>query len=160
MENPLARQNALVMQDVDDELLVYDLQTDKAHCLNRSAVLIWKLCDGTNSIDDIVRRFEETDGARITEDFVWLALSQLHENRLLDSTLPPRFTGQSRRQALKTIGRASAVALPLVAALVVHPRSTGIPISCGGCTSPGACLTWTQCPSTTNCNPSAICAPS
>ena len=50
MENPVARQNALVMQDVDDELLIYDLQTDKAHCLNRSAVLVWKLCDGTNSI--------------------------------------------------------------------------------------------------------------
>jgi hypothetical protein len=156
MENPVARQDGLVMQKVLDELLVYDLRTDKAHCLNRSAALVWKLCDGTNSVDDIVRKFEATDGGKITEDFIWLALNQLHENRLLDSTLPPRFTGQSRRELLKKIGYVSA-ALPLIASLVAPARMQSL--SNCVCVNPGQCISMTTCPSTTNCNFIGICAP-
>jgi hypothetical protein len=156
MENPVARRNALVTLDVTDETLVYDLETNKAHCLNRSAALIWKLCDGTNNIGDIARRFEETNGGRITEDFVWLGLSQLGESRLLDSTLPPRSAGRSRRQLLKTIGQVSA-ALPLIASLVAPARLQSL--SNCICINPGMCINAIGCPSTTFCNSRGVCAP-
>ena len=51
--NPMARQNGLVVQEMPDEVLVYDLDTNKAHCLNNSAALVWRACDGTNSVADI-----------------------------------------------------------------------------------------------------------
>ena len=157
MENPVARQHSLVTLDVADETLVYDLQTNKAHCLNHSAAIIWKLCDGTNDIGAIARRFEaDTHSGKVTDDFVWLALSQLDDNRLLDSVLPPRSTARSRRQLLKTIGYASA-ALPMIASLVVQSRSGSL--SCDGCVNPGSCLNMVGCPSTTFCNSLGMCAP-
>ena len=61
-QNPMARQNGLVVQEMPDEVLVYDLDTNKAHCLNQSAALVWKSCDGNNSVGDIVRQFESNGG--------------------------------------------------------------------------------------------------
>ncbi len=43
---PLARKADLVTKEVADEVLVYDLKSHKAHCLNQTAALVWKYCDG------------------------------------------------------------------------------------------------------------------
>ena len=155
-DNPLARQNGLVVQEMPDEVLVYDMDTNKAHCLNQSAAFVWRSCDGSNSVADIVRQFESNGNGRVTEDFVWLAIDQLNENGLLESGVAPRFAGQSRRQVLKTIGLASVVALPVIASLVAPQNALGV-VSCG-CNGPGNCMN-TGCPSTTNCNGSSLCAP-
>lgn len=155
--NPMARQNGLVVQEMPDEVLVYDLDTNKAHCLNNSAALVWRACDGTNSVADIVRQFESNGAGKVTEDFVWLAIDQLNENNLLEGTVAPRFSGQSRRQVLKTIGLASMVAIPVIASLVA-PQSALGSVSCA-CTDPGQmtqCQTMTGCPSQT-CNANGQC---
>ena len=151
----MARQNGIVVQEMPDEVLVYDLDTNKAHCLNQSAALVWKSCDGSNSVADIVKQFD----GKVTEDFVWLAIDQLNETGLLQSEVAPRFAGQSRRQVLKTIGLASMVALPVIASLVA-PTNTLAATSCV-CTGsgPGQGCAGRACPSTTNCNPLGLCAP-
>lgn len=154
--NPLARQNGIVVQEMPDEVLVYDLDSNKAHCLNKSAAFVWKSCDGSNTVGDIVKQFEATGGGKVTEDFVWLAIDQLNENGLLANEVAPRFQGQSRRQVLKTIGLASMVALPIIASLVA-PTSALASTSCT-CTSNGSCA-GRACPSQTNCNSLGLCAP-
>ena len=156
-QNPVARQNGLVVQEMPEEVLVYDLDTNKAHCLNRSAAFVWKSCDGNNSVSDIVRQFESNGGGKVTEDFVWIAIDQLSENGLLDKQVAPRFHGQTRRQVLKTIGLASIVAVPVIASLVAPQKALGS-ISCV-CTSNQACLNQPSCQSTSNCNQLGICAP-
>ena len=155
--NPMARQNGLVVQEMPDEVLVYDLDTNKAHCLNGSAAIVWKSCDGNNSVADIVKQFESNGSGKVSEDFVWLAIDQLNENGLLEGKVAPRFAGQSRRQVLKTIGLASVVALPVIASLVAPKNALGA-VSCA-CTAPAICATMTGCPSTVNCNTSGVCAP-
>src|SRR5690348_5320233 len=80
MDNPKARHKGLVVQEMPDEVLVYDLNTNKAHCLNDSAAAIWRACDGSNSVADIVNEFQRSGKGTVTEDFVWLALDQLQEN--------------------------------------------------------------------------------
>ena len=155
--NPMARQNGIVVQEMPDEVLVYDLDSNKAHCLNQSAALVWKSCDGTNTVGDIVRQFESTGGGKVTEDFVWLAIDQLNENGLLQNDVAPRFQGQSRRQVLKTIGLASMVALPVIASLVAPSNALGA-VSCS-CITAANCAN-RACPSTTNCNAqTGLCAP-
>jgi hypothetical protein len=143
-QNPMARQNGLVVQEMPDEVLVYDLNSNKAHCLNQSAAFVWKSCDGTNSIEDIVRQFESNGKGKVTEDFVWLAIDQLNENGLLDGEVAPRFAGQSRRQVLKTIGLASMVAVPVIASLVAPQKALGA-ASCTCSTNPCPA---TGCPTT------------
>ena len=154
---PCARKAGLVIQDMPDEVLVYDLDTNKAHCLNKSAAFVWRSCDGKTSISDIARLFEIQTGDKVSDDFVWLALDQLNENSLLEGEVKASFAGRSRREVIKKIGLASMVALPIVASLVA-PKSAMAAVSCA-CVTPGDCITQTGCPSTANCNGSGRCAP-
>lgn len=155
-QNPIARQNGLVVQEMPDEILVYDLDSNKAHCLNRSSAFVWRSCDGRNSVADIVREFELKAEGKVTEDFVWLAIDQLSEKDLLQIPVTSKFAGQSRRQVLKTIGLVSVVALPVIASLVA-PRNAVALASCS-CLNSGACM-FTSCPSTTCCNTNSTCGP-
>ncbi len=34
----------LVMKEMPDEVLLYDLKQHKAHCLNQAAALVWRYC--------------------------------------------------------------------------------------------------------------------
>lgn len=154
-EIPIARQNGLVIQEHDGEVLVYDIDTNKAHCLNSTAATVWRSCDGVNSIEDIVREFESLAGGQGAADLVWLAIDQLAETGLLANSISPRFAGQSRRQVIKKIGLASVIALPVIASLVA-PSSVLANVSCA-CVVPADCA-GTGCPSTTNCNGSGVCA--
>ncbi|MFN0138550.1 MAG: PqqD family protein [Pyrinomonadaceae bacterium] len=154
---PLARQTDLVVQETPDEVLVYDIHSSKAHCLNRSAAFVWRACNGENSIADIARQFELNGTGSVSEDFVWLAIDQLQENALLENEMAPRFEGQSRRQVIKKIGLASMVAVPVIASLVA-PQNALATVSCA-CVNAGDCLTQVSCPSTNNCNGSGLCAP-
>lgn len=45
-----------------DELLVYVPCSETAHALNRSAVAIWELCDGTRTIEEISRELGQCLG--------------------------------------------------------------------------------------------------
>ena len=158
-QRPIARKSGLVVQEVPDEVLVYDLETNKAHCLNNSAAMVWRSCDGNNSVADIAKLVESQAGDKVTEDFVWLAIDQLSENNLLEQQITTGFAGQSRREAIKKIGLASMVAIPVIASLVA-PQSALAAQSCN-CNNPGQCNNSqnNQCPSTTNCNTNGLCAP-
>lgn len=151
---PVARKDGLVVQETADEVLVYDLKSNKAHCLNRTAAFVWKSCDGNKSIDEIVRRFESELGVKVDRDLVWLAIDQLNGKELLEVKSAPRFAGQSRREAIKRVGLAAVVALPVVASLTA-PTSVLASSSCA-CETVVDCQTQTGC-ATTACNVSGIC---
>lgn len=158
-QRPIARKSGLVVQEVPDEVLVYDLESNKAHCLNQSAAMIWKSCDGNNSVSDIAKLVESQAGGKVTDDFVWLAIDQLSENNLLEEAVPSNLAGTSRREVIKRIGLASMIAIPVIASLVA-PQSALAAGSCA-CQNPGACGSTPNagCPSTTNCNGAGLCAP-
>jgi hypothetical protein len=50
---PLARTDDLVINELTDEVLVYDRQRDKALCLNAAAASVWKQCDGHSTVAEI-----------------------------------------------------------------------------------------------------------
>lgn len=158
-QRPIARKTGLVVQEVPDEVLVYDLESNKAHCLNHSAAIIWKSCDGNNSVSDIANLVEAQAGGKVTEDFVWLAIDQLSENNLLEKQVASTFGGTSRREVIKKIGLASMVAIPVIASLVA-PQSALAASSCS-CNNPPSCGNTPNagCPNTTFCNGSGLCAP-
>jgi hypothetical protein len=118
-QNPTARKDGLVVQEMPDEVLVYDLNTNKAHCLNQTAAFVWKSCNGRNSVAEIKNLVEKNFGSPVTEDFIWLAIDQLNKDELLQEKVNSKFTGISRRDVIKKIGLASVVALPVVASLAV-----------------------------------------
>lgn len=149
---PVARKEGLVIQEMPDELLVYDLESNKAHCLNETASTVWKACNGENSVTEIANLFEGKN-----EDLIWLAIDQLQENNLLEKEYQLDMQGKSRRELIKKVGLASVLALPVVASLTA-PSSVLAAASCA-CVNPVDCAALTSCPSTSNCNGAGTCAP-
>lgn len=140
---PRARQSALVVQELAEDLLVYDQDRFKAHCLNRTAALVWKHCDGQKSPKEIALALENEVGSPVAEEMVWLALGQLEKSRLLAGTvmLPEEQAGISRREVIRRVGIAAALALPMVTSIVA-PKAVQA-ATCGGSGAP--CTTGAQC---------------
>jgi hypothetical protein len=112
------RKNAVVRQ-LADELLVYDLKTNKAHCLNRIAAEVWVLCDGKTTVAEIVRKVGEIATPSVDKAVVELALGRLQKAGLIEqdsSGFEP--TIPSRRVALRKMATA-VLALPLVTTIRV-----------------------------------------
>ena len=126
---------------MEDEILVYDLRTHVATCLNASAALIWDLCDGHRSIGDIVN---ELGSAQVTEHHVVDTLDQLREKDLLegDATLAVYRDAAptSRRSFLGHVGQAAAASLVLPAVMSAHvPAAAQVVPPFEDCGNPAAC---------------------
>ncbi|HLN97772.1 MAG TPA: PqqD family protein [Pyrinomonadaceae bacterium] len=134
MTLPRARRDSLVIKELQDETLVYDLKTHKAHCLNETAAFVWQRCDGRATVPDITRSLESRLGVGIDESLVWLALDELEKYRLLDnSPRPPAEMNVARRQVIRMLGLA-AVTLPVITSIVAPvaaQQASGLP--------PGSC---------------------
>src|ERR1044072_581435 len=83
---PGARKEGLVVQHLSDEVLIYDQQRHKAHCLNETAALIWMRCDGKTTVSSMAQDLSKQTGTRVGEEVVWLALDQLGKSSLLQAT--------------------------------------------------------------------------
>ena len=125
-QRPIARKSGLVVQEVPDEVLVYDLESNKAHCLNQSAALIWKSCDGEKSVSEIAKLVEEQAGGKVTEDFVWLAIDQLSENNLLEQSMAVNFAGTTRRDVIKKIAMNQRRSSILLSSKIVPLRTVNL----------------------------------
>ncbi|MCX8042512.1 MAG: PqqD family protein [Desulfobacterota bacterium] len=51
-EKPKRKEN-ITVQDLGDETLLYDSERENVHILNYTAQLIWNLCDGEHTIEEI-----------------------------------------------------------------------------------------------------------
>ena len=121
---PKARKEKLVVREFADELLVYDKERHEAHCLNRTAALVWKQCDGRTSVKEISRRLATEIPGRtpVDERLVWYALNQFERDHLLEEKIevPAGLLmngGLSRRQVMRALGL-TIVALPLVTSMI------------------------------------------
>ncbi len=81
----LRKMDHLIQHDMDEEVLVYDPVVDRTHRLNSSATLIWELCDGTRSLEDIARALTEQFEVEfeIALQDARTVLEQLREEQLL-----------------------------------------------------------------------------
>jgi len=127
-----ARKEGLVIQEMPDEVLVFDLETNKAHCLNETAAFVWKACDGKNSVADITKLFGSKSGTSVPEDLIWLALDQLKTKNLIENKdeILVDYNGMSRREVIRKVGLASVVALPLISSLVAPPAASAQSQTC------------------------------
>src|ERR1044071_1833565 len=100
---PLARTDNFIVKEVDGELLVYDQQRHKAHCLNKLAADIWRLCDGSKTASEIATQLSTpTDERAVLIGFEELRRNHLLEpfdRSLLSTNLLPK--AMTRRQAVR-----------------------------------------------------------
>jgi hypothetical protein len=142
---PIARQRGLVIQELPDEVLVYDLDRDRAHCLNETAAFVWQRCDGRNTTAQIARALGEQFGCAVDQNVVWLALDQLGRNQLLERswTPPPAPEGMNRRAMVRALGLAAVVAVPVVTSIVAPTPAQASTCTATGqaCGIPAECCT-------------------
>jgi len=133
---PTARREGLVIHELEDETLVYDRERDKAHCLNRTAALVWKYCDGSFTVDEIAKRVRTELQQEVEPKVVWLALTQLRRKHLLEESLTRASLGSntfnrphiSRRELAVRFGKAVLVALPLITT-IAEPSTAAAGVS-------------------------------
>ena len=140
---PRARTDRLLIQELADEILIYDLDTNEAHCLNQTAALVWKHCDGKMTISQIAKTLTAETKSTVDDELVLLACHQLAKSHLMQGQFPGMSvsSGLSRRQAMSRIGTAAAVSLPLVSSIVAPGA-----VQAATCRPSGAaCTTSAQC---------------
>jgi Coenzyme PQQ synthesis protein D (PqqD) len=158
---PRARTEGLVIQELPDEVLVYDRDRDKAHCLNQTAALVWKYCDGKNTVPGIAQKLQrdlETDS--IDDKVVWFALGQLDKDHLLEETVVPPavMAGMTRRELVRTLGVAAVVALPLVTSIIAPTPAQAATCKASGvaCGAPNECCSGSCASTPATCPPTAV----
>jgi hypothetical protein len=151
---PLARKDKLTTRELPDETLVYDLERHTMHCLNRTAALVWKHCDGRHDHAALAALLARELGLAAPEAdaAARLALDQLDRRKLLQEAVAPEPEAErlTRRKALRQMATAAAAAIPLVMSLR-SPSVAWAQQATGGCKSASDC---TLGP----CQISAICS--
>ncbi len=123
MYYPLKRNtDELSIEEVFDELMVFDRKRLKVHALNPTAVFVWQHCDGQHSKEDltelVVQQFNLEPAQ--AEAVVELSLDRLARSFLLEGKANQAKTGLHRREVLKTLGLTAAL-LPVIKSLVAPP---------------------------------------
>jgi hypothetical protein len=145
---PRARTEGLIVRKLDDEVLIYDRDGDRATCLNAFAADVWERCDGRTTPATLARTLARERSQVVEESAVRLALDELSRAGLLEpdgNTAPSRY-GESRREVLRKLGVGAAVAVPMITSIVVPTMADAA--SCLGFGAP--CMTDPDCCSS-NC---------
>lgn len=134
---PKARTEDLEVQELGDELLVYDLQNHRAHRLNLAAALVWRHCDGKTSMARVAELLKRGFGLPANPLVLDFALRTLSKKRLLSEA---RYRSRSkaagsRRELIKKLGLLTTALLPAVSSLVAPP-----PAYAQSCLPPTACV--------------------
>ncbi|HET8676553.1 MAG TPA: PqqD family peptide modification chaperone [Blastocatellia bacterium] len=113
---PQARTTGVVVEQLADEVLVYDLERDRAHCLNLAAARVWEKCDGKHSVSEIATEVGN-------EEVTWMAVEQLSRAGLLEEKIKRPAVGMNRREVIKKIAVAAAIGAPVVTSIVAPTAS-------------------------------------
>jgi hypothetical protein len=152
------RKSGLIIKETDGEILIYDQESNKAHCLNPTAARVWKYCDGETTLANACSSLSRDFETPIDEKLVLYAVDQFSKDNLLDKEIePPVFmiAGMNRRQMVRTLGLSAIVAVPLVTSIVAPT-----PVQAATCFPTGTpCTTGAQCCSTICCSTPAGCSP-
>lgn len=157
MITPKVRNENIIVQELLDETLLYDMKVDKVYCLNHSLSAVYHACDGKKSLPELQTIVSEKLQTSITNEFILLSLKQLDEKDLLAESdklnEQINLAGMSRRQLVKNAGLATIIALPLISSLVAPQGVNAI----SSCVNPNPCSPFSTPLVQGNCCPGFLC---
>jgi hypothetical protein len=112
-----------IVEQLMNEVMIYDQKRNKAFCLNQKAAFVWRHCDGATTIGQLTALLQQAssepvDGAVIQFALETLAADGLLEPTTFESRVP---AGMTRRSLVQKFGLSAAMSLPVVTALLVAP---------------------------------------
>jgi hypothetical protein len=127
---PKKRTRNLLVEEIGDESVVYDLERDRVHRLNQTTARVWALSNGRRTVADVAARLGRELGVAGCEPMVWMALDQLERAYLLAEPLGRTSTARalSRREAIALgLTGAAAFVLPGCESVTApSPQDSGI----------------------------------
>jgi hypothetical protein len=141
LRRPKAKTKDVLVEELPEELLLFDRARNRAHCLNRAAGVVWRACDGHRTVPQIAAVTSAELGEPIGDEVVEVALAQLAEARLVEDGGGPRVDRQ-RRKMIRNLLIAPAV-LTVLAPTAARAAT---------CTPRGA-----QCQRSSQCCPGLTC---
>ena len=127
---PRAREAGLVVRELAEETIVYDLARNEAHCLGPVAAAVWKYCDGQTTVGEIVDVLRTSVDPMAGEDTVWRALTELGADQLLEEQVSRPAHSFSRRDLMVKGAVTVGMGLPLITSLLV-PTAAHASSTCG-----------------------------
>lgn len=127
--NPTVRLEDIVIQELANEILIYDAKSNRAFCLNETLVEVWKLADGARNIRQISQTLSEKFSSKVDDSFVLFALEELNREKLLaeGNSVNKTESALSRREVIRRVGLSSMIALPVISTILtpqaVHAAS-------------------------------------
>jgi hypothetical protein len=148
-ERPLARSTDLIVEELGDEVLVYDTNADRAHSLSPDAAKVWRACDGGASAEELSAKLG------LDADTVARALDELRGCDLLEEspTLAPVNEGSTRREATVKMAKvgAAVVAAPLIVSVAAPTAQAAVTVAFCAQFSSGNCGASSGCSSEVGC---------
>jgi hypothetical protein len=124
--SPKIRSTQIFVQELPDELVVYDVERNEVHCLNGTAARVWTLCDGKRSVTEIAQLLGTDLEPEAAEALVWVALDQFAEKHLLEDVANAaelyKPTDMTRRQMVLAAGLIVGL-LPVVDSIIAPPAA-------------------------------------
>lgn len=158
---PQARSNELVISQLPDELLVYDLTAHKAYCLNRPAATVWNLCDGDHTVSELTDKSAKALNTSLDEEVVLLTLAELEKFGLLQTAVK-RAAGENlitRRELTRRLGIAAVMAFPVITAVIAPTAAQAASLQSEGasCSLSGECASGCCDPVAGQCASVEVC---
>jgi hypothetical protein len=138
---PKARRAGVLVTDLGDEVLLLDQRANRAHCLSRTAGLIWKFADGRTTEAALADHLALDLGEAVSDDTVVSTLGELDAAGLLERTTDPSASHYTRRAMLSQFARAGSVALAVTSLALPTPSMAA---SVDGGATINACLAGTR----------------
>jgi hypothetical protein len=125
--HPVARSQGIATESVGEDLIIYDLERDRAHRLNPTAAHVWRHADGQRGVAELAEVLRRDLDPAADENLVWCSLDRLAGAQLLQNT-PPRpadAARASRREFVRKVGAVGALSLllPLVTSIAAPTRA-------------------------------------
>jgi hypothetical protein len=146
---PKARTAELLVEELGEEVLVYDQRDDRVHCLGSAAHRVWSACDGETPVEQLGRRLN------LDSELVARALGELEACGLLDDEATGGLTRREATGRLAKVGAAAAAAPLIYSIAAPAPAAAATLLTCLNTGSCNASLTTAKCGATPGC---VLCA--
>ena len=73
-----------IVEQLMNEVMIYDQKRNKAFCLNHKAAFVWQHCDGTTTIDELATLLRQVSAEPVDTAVIQFALETLAADGLLE----------------------------------------------------------------------------
>ena len=146
----LARSERLLSEDVGAETVIFDEDSNQAHCLTPLASVVFACADGHTSSADLARVASSRLSEPVAEEQIQDALAQLDQRGLLAAPGPIRI---SRRDMVRKSAAVGASAMAATLIFTVEPPMA----QAATCDGTQTCSRNSQCTNIAGCEGDRLC---